>query len=88
MRGQSPGGFPQPYVRQNQVRTEHVRSTNPVHTVDVCDRTVVRVRRSGLQQERIRVVCTTRRQHVSRLVTVADTCHTLPPFRKHITVIR
>ncbi|XP_068917650.1 IQ motif and SEC7 domain-containing protein 1 isoform X4 [Tenebrio molitor] len=87
MRGQSPGGFPQPYVRQNQVRTEHVRSTNPVHTVDVCDRTVVRVRRSGLQQERIRVVCTTRRQHVSRLVTVADTCHTLPPFRKHITVI-
>ncbi|XP_015835820.1 IQ motif and SEC7 domain-containing protein 1 isoform X7 [Tribolium castaneum] len=85
MRGQSPGGFPQPFV-QSQVRTEHVRS-NPVHTVDVCDRTVVRVRRSGIQQERIRVVCTTRRQHVSRLVTVTDACHTLPPFRKHVTVI-
>lgn len=55
---------------------------------DVCDRTVVRIRRSGLQQERIRVVCTTRRQHVSRLVTVSDVCHTLPPLRKHVTIIR
>ncbi|KAG5896009.1 hypothetical protein JTB14_007574 [Gonioctena quinquepunctata] len=55
---------------------------------DVCDRTVVRIRRSGIQQERIRVVCTTRRQHVSRLVTVSDVCHTLPPLRKHVTIIR
>lgn len=55
---------------------------------DVCDRTVVRVRRSGFRQERIRVVCTTRRQHISRLVTVSDVCHTLQPFRKHVTVVR
>lgn len=55
---------------------------------DVCDRTVVRVHRSGVQPERIRVVCTTRRQHISRLVTVSDVCHTLPPLRKHVTVIR
>lgn len=55
---------------------------------DVCDRTVVRVHRSGVQPERIRVVCTTRKQHISRLVTVSDVCHSLPPFRKHVTVIR
>ncbi|CAG9855540.1 unnamed protein product [Phyllotreta striolata] len=54
---------------------------------DVCDKTVVRIRRTGVQQERIRVVCTTRRQHVSRMVAVSDVCHTLPSLRKHVTVI-
>ncbi|XP_028139153.1 IQ motif and SEC7 domain-containing protein 1 isoform X1 [Diabrotica virgifera virgifera] len=54
---------------------------------DACEKTVVRIRRTGLHQERIRVVCTTRRQHVSRLVTVTDTCHSLPALRKHVTVI-
>lgn len=55
---------------------------------DVQDRTVVRIRRSGFQQERIRVVCSTRRQHVSHLVTVSDVCRTLPPLRRHVSVIR
>ncbi|XP_066255199.1 IQ motif and SEC7 domain-containing protein 1 isoform X2 [Euwallacea similis] len=76
---------------QRDVRNRHLSPTKNETTItslnDVCDRTVVRVRRSGFRHERIRVVCTTRRQHISRLVTVSDVCHTLPPFRKHVTVV-
>ncbi|XP_066158624.1 IQ motif and SEC7 domain-containing protein 1 isoform X3 [Euwallacea fornicatus] len=76
---------------QRDVRNRHLSPAKNETTItslnDVCDRTVVRVRRSGFRHERIRVVCTTRRQHISRLVTVSDVCHTLPPFRKHVTVV-
>lgn len=77
---------------QGDARRRHLSPAKSGSTTtslnDVCDRTVVRVRRSGFHHERIRVVCTTRRQHVSRLVTVSDVCHTLPPLRKHVTIVR
>lgn len=95
MRGNIPEAASTPIPAYRYVPARHsssspARSRGPSVTSmsDVCDRTVVRIRRSGLQQERIRVVCTTRRQHVSRMVTVSDVCHTLPPLRKHVTIIR
>ncbi|XP_060537254.1 IQ motif and SEC7 domain-containing protein 1 isoform X2 [Cylas formicarius] len=85
----APGGAYYRYLPNGGSRhNSPARGGHTVTTVnDLCDRTIVRVRRSGMQQERIRVVCTTRRQHVSRLVTVSDVCHNLPPLRKHVTVI-
>ncbi|XP_030748792.1 IQ motif and SEC7 domain-containing protein 1 isoform X2 [Sitophilus oryzae] len=83
--------YHQRYLPSSSSGSRHASPARSGHTVttvsDVCDRTMVRVKRSGIQQERIRVVCTTRRQHISRLVTVSDVCHSLPPFRKHVTVI-
>ncbi|XP_045481226.1 IQ motif and SEC7 domain-containing protein 1 isoform X1 [Harmonia axyridis] len=56
-------------------------------TFNMCDRTIVKVRYSGLQQERIRVVCSTRKQQVSRFVTVTDPSKSAATSRKHVTII-